>query len=169
MSRGSDNYYPMFSPILLKRNISSPGLKHRFIGCMYSPSLRHEHLPREVPQSLNESFRLMRLPRLLPGGRNRFIRLGLLIRFTPFQDRISCFRQVPGYSDDGLGMALALHDSPVEMGHVTARLAALMNRDHVGRLNQSPSQISVHIRPDFSKENPPSARLDAGDSSGIAG
>jgi len=158
----------MVSPLYLIMNASSHGLFTRFVGCMYAPSLRHEHFPQKVSQSMNEPSRLMRASHLLPGRRNGFIIFWFLVRFIPLKHPKRCLSQMPAYCYDRLGMSPALHDTPVESHNMTVGPATLIEDNDVRCFNQGPLQIAIHIRTNLPEANPATTLLYPRDGTPIA-
>jgi hypothetical protein len=67
--KGKDMLVDVLSP--LNHHDQGNWAQDRFVGCMYSPSKWHEHVPPEVSHSMNEFFiEFMRAPRLPLGERN---------------------------------------------------------------------------------------------------
>ena len=104
-------YYTLLSFMIV---ISSHRLRFLFVKCMYTPPLRHELLSREVSQSMNDLFCLMRGSRLLPGGRNFFHSFRLLIWFILFKHPKGSLSQMSGYCYDSFTVPPAPYDPQVE-------------------------------------------------------
>src|SRR5512142_1992682 len=122
-------------------NISPLKLNHGFAGCMYSPSLGHEHLPQEVSQSMNESHGLMRASRLLLGGRNLSGAHRFPIRFLLGQHPICRLGQMTRDRYHRLGMSFALHDSLIKLPHTAIGHPTLIQNNAIGRLDESPLEV----------------------------
>src|SRR4029077_10254227 len=92
-----------------------------FIGAIYSPSKRHEHVP--------EAFRIHRsslegswpISRLRLRGRTRARPGGLFIRFVSHQHPVSGFRQLPGNRSDRFGVALVLPELGIDPAQMSLR------------------------------------------------
>src|SRR4030042_2200676 len=128
-----------------REGLSSPSLRSRFVGGMYSPSSQHEHVRQGASQSMNESLGLMRAPRWPLAGRNR-LSVGLLLCQYP----IRCFCQMASYRYHSLGMPFPSLDALVQPNHMLLRPLFLLKNYAVGRLYEGSLEIAVHIR-----TNPP--------------
>src|SRR5512139_2245022 len=149
--------------------ISPPKLHHGFAGCMYSPSLGHEHIPLEVSQSMDESHGLMRGSRLLRDGRNPSGAGGFPISLVLCEHPVSCLSQMPRHRDNRLGVSLALHDPMVKLDDMAVGHPSLMDHDGIGGFNKSPFQITIHIRTDLPIIGLATTGFDLRDGTGIAG
>jgi len=115
--------------------ISPPKLRHGFAGCMYTPSLGHEHLPLEVSQSMDESHGLMRASRLLLGGRNPSGAGGFPISLVLCKHPVSCLCQMPRHRYNRLGVSLAPHDPMIKLYDMAVGHPSLIDHDGIGGFN----------------------------------
>src|SRR4030042_46218 len=142
----------------------------RFVGCMYSPSTWHEHVPPEVSHSKNEFFiEFMQEPRLPLGGRNLPFFPWFTIRFIIPQHPVSGLRQMTAYRCYSFGVPFVFAHPLIQAYHMAIRPAVLVQHYGIRSFGKGPFQITVHIGTYFAIVGLSPAGIDPGHFAGIAG
>lgn len=141
-------HYSIYTP--LDHHDQVHWAQDRFVGCMYSPSKWHEHIPPEVSHSMNELFvEFMRAPRLPLGVRNRPFLPWFTIRFIILQHPVTSLRQMTTYRCYGFGMPLVFANPLIQAHHVAIRPPILLQHYGIRSFGKGPFQVMIYVRTHF--------------------